>query len=175
MKRLVFDAVLLIFLTITVFYLILSIKPLQVKVMSYNVRHCAGMDLVVDYDRTANVIIKNNPDIIAIQELDSMTGRSDRKYQLGELANRISYFPIFGKAVDYDGGAYSVGVLTKEQPLSIKRIPLPGDEPRVLLVVELKDYVATFNTFSTKTIESAVIDEPEASDHRPVNVKLKFY
>ena len=217
--------------------------------MSYNVRHCAGMDWVVDYDRTANVIAENQPDVVALQELDSMTGRSEQKYQIEELANRTNYYPIFGKAIDYDGGGYGVGILTKEQPLSTKRIPLPGDEPRVLLVVELNnyviacthldleedarltsipliineaenwqkpfilagdwndypnsqvlqelkkyftinsknsptfpadepteciDYVATFNNRPAKTIESVVIDEPEASDHRPLAVRLSF-
>ena len=113
----------------------------QVKVMTYNVRHCAGMDLVVDYDRTASVIIKQQPDIVALQELDSMTGRSGQCDQLGELASRTSYHPIFGSAINYDGGKYGVGILTREQPLSAKHIPLPGEEPRTLLVVELKDYV----------------------------------
>ena len=28
------------------------------KVMTYNVRHCAGMDMVLDYDRTAAVIAR---------------------------------------------------------------------------------------------------------------------
>ena len=249
MKRLFLDTILLIFLTVVSFWLILSLKPVQVRIMSYNVRHCAGMDLVVDYDRTANVISKIQPDVVAIQELDSMTGRSGRKYQLEELANRTNYYSIFGKAIDYDGGGYGVGILTKEQPLRTKRIPLPGDEPRVLLLVELKDYViacthldleedarlasipliineaenwqkpfilagdwndspnsqlllglkkyftinsdisptfpadkpnecidyvATFNNCPAKTIESVVVDEPEASDHRPLVVRLSF-
>ena len=99
------------------------------------------MDWVVDYDRTANVIVKNQPDVVALQELDSMTGRSGRKYQLGELANRTNYYPIFGKAIDYDGGGYGVGMLVKEKPLNTKKIPLPGEEPRVLLIVELENYV----------------------------------
>ena len=113
----------------------------QVRVMSYNVRHCAGMDMVLDYDRTAAVITKQQPDVVALQESDSMTGRSSHRYQLGELAERTQYHPIFGSAIDYDGGKYGVGILTRENPVSIKRIPLPGEEPRVLLVVELKDYV----------------------------------
>ena len=113
----------------------------QVRVMSYNVRHCAGVDMVLDYDRTAAVISKQQPDVVALQELDSMTGRSGYRYQLGELADRTQYYPIFGSAIDYDGGKYGVGILTRERPVSVKRIPLPGEEPRVLLVVELKDYV----------------------------------
>ena len=113
----------------------------QLHAMTYNVRHCAGMDLVVDYDRTAEVIRQEQPDVVALQELDSMTGRSGRCYQLGELARRTGYEAVFGPAIDYDGGKYGVGILVNETPLSTKCIPLPGEEPRVLLVVELKDYV----------------------------------
>ncbi len=116
-------------------------KPWQVRVMSYNVRHCAGEGLEVNYDRTADVIAKQQPDIVALQELDSMTARSGQHDQLGELASRTLYYPVFASAIDYDGGKYGVGVLTRERPLSITRIPLPGNEPRVLLVVELKEYV----------------------------------
>ena len=114
-------------------------QPLQI--MSYNVRHCAGMDLVVDYDRTANVITQQQPDVVALQELDSMTGRSGHHDQLGELASRTGYHPVFGAAIEFDGGQYGVGILTRETPLNKKCIPLPGEEPRVLLVVELEDYV----------------------------------
>ena len=113
----------------------------SVQVMTYNVRHCAGMDMILDYDRTAAVISAQNPDAVALQELDSMTGRSGQHDQLGELAIRTGYYPVFGSAIDFDGGMYGVGILTRERPLSTKRLPLPGEEPRVLLVVELKDYV----------------------------------
>lgn len=113
----------------------------QVQVMSYNVRHCAGMDLILDYDRTAAVIAQQQPDVVALQELDSMTARSEQHDQLGELATRTHYHPVFGSAIDYDGGKYGVGILTRENPLGTKRIPLPGEEPRVLLVVELIDFV----------------------------------
>ena len=221
----------------------------QLKVMSYNVRHCAGMDMIVDYDRTAAVITQQQPDVVALQELDSMTGRSGRHNQLGELASRTQYYPVFGSAIDYDGGKYGVGILTREQPVSTRSIPLPGEEPRVLLVVELKnyvlacthldleeeqrlasvpliveeaqhwqkpfilagdwndtpdselmqemtkhftihsgdnptypadkpqeciDYIASFKELPSITLEYSVIDEPAASDHRPLVVKLQL-
>ena len=113
----------------------------QLQIMSYNVRHCAGMDMVVDYDRTANVIVQQQPDVVALQELDSMTGRSGHHDQLGELASRTGYHPVFGVAIEFNGGQYGVGILSREIPMSTKRIPLPGEEPRLLLVVELEDYV----------------------------------
>ena len=135
MKQRIFLAFMLVGFSLAVF------GQNQLKVMSYNVRHCAGMDMVVDYDRTAAVIAEQQPDVVALQELDSMTGRSGKLDQLGELANRTQYYPVFGSSIDYDGGKYGVGILIHEQPLSTRRIPLPGEEPRVLLVVELKDYV----------------------------------
>lgn len=113
----------------------------QLQIMSYNVRHCAGMDLVIDYDRTAAVLVQQQPDVVALQELDSMTGRSGNRDQLGELASRTGYHPVFGAAIEFNGGLYGVGILSREMPVSTKRIPLPGEEPRLLLVVELKDFV----------------------------------
>lgn len=113
----------------------------QLQIMSYNVRHCAGMDLVIDYDRTAAVIAQQQPDVVALQELDSMTGRSGNRDQLGELASRTGYHPVFGAAIEFNGGLYGVGILSREMPVSTKRIPLPGEEPRLLLVVELEDYI----------------------------------
>ena len=113
----------------------------QLQIMSYNVRHCAGMDLMIDYDRTAAVIAQQQPDVVALQELDSMTGRSGNRDQLGELASRTGYHPVFGAAIEFNGGLYGVGILSREMPVSTKRIPLPGEEPRVLLVAELEDYV----------------------------------
>ena len=143
-----------------------------------------------------------------------------------------------------------MGILTRETPLSTKRIPLPGDEPRVLLVVELQDYViacthldlekeprlasvpliieeaqrwqkpfliagdwndtpdsellqemakyftilsgseasypadeptecldyiAIFKGHAAEVIESTMIDEPDASDHRPVEARMKLH
>jgi endonuclease/exonuclease/phosphatase family metal-dependent hydrolase len=115
--------------------------PWQVRVMSYNVQHCAGLDMTIDYDRTAEVIFQQQPDVVALQELDSMTIRCGRRDQIAELASRTLYFPTFAKGIDYDGGKYGVGILTRERPLSVTRTPLPGKEPRVLLVVELKNYV----------------------------------
>lgn len=116
-------------------------QNLQLQIMSYNVRHCAGMDLMIDYDRTAAVITQQQPDVVALQELDSMTGRSGNRDQLGELASRTGYHPVFGAAIEFNGGLYGVGILSREMPVSTKRIPLPGEEPRVLLVAELEDYV----------------------------------
>ena len=45
----------------------------------------------------------------------------------------------FAQALPYQGGGYGVAVLSREKPLSVFKTPLPGAEPRVLLLCEFKD------------------------------------
>jgi endonuclease/exonuclease/phosphatase family metal-dependent hydrolase len=47
-----------------------------VRVLSYNVRHGEGMDLVVDLERTAAVIRTLDPHVVLLQEIDSAAGRT---------------------------------------------------------------------------------------------------
>ena len=111
------------------------------KLMSYNVRNTKGMDGVRDYQRIANVIINESPDVVAIQELDSMTTRSEQKYVLGELAERTQMHAHYVPAISFQGGKYGIGILSREKPLNIKSMSLPGrEEKRALMVAEFEDY-----------------------------------
>ena len=48
---------------------------------------------------------------------------------------------IFARAIDFQGGAYGIGVLSKRKPLSCTMCPLPGrEEERALLVVEFPEF-----------------------------------
>ncbi|MBQ7471089.1 MAG: metallophosphoesterase [Prevotella sp.] len=116
-------------------------KPWQVRLLNYNVHHCADINGQLNDEATANAILQSTADVVTLQELDSMTTRSNQQDQLRELASKTLYYPTFASAINFDGGTYGVGILTRERPLSVKRIPLPGAEPRVLLVVELKNCV----------------------------------
>lgn len=114
---------------------------LPLKIMSYNIRHGEGMDKVFDLDRTAAVISKHAPDIIGLQEVDSFVSRSNRINEMGYLATKTSMHGTFGPAIPLTGGKYGVGILSKERPLSVNNIPLPGKEKRTLLVCEFEHYV----------------------------------
>lgn len=140
-------------------------SPYQKRWMTYNVHHCEGLDKKIDIDRIAGVINRVNPDVIALQELDSMTVRSGKTYQLKELADKTLRHAVFGSAMRYDGGSYGVGILSKEAPLSVRRIPLPGIEPRLLLVVEFRDYVYACTHLDLKEenrLTSAALIQAEA-------------
>ena len=80
--------------------------------------------------------------MVAIQEVDSMTNRSGQKYVLGEIAERTQMHGYFAPAIDYDGGKYGIGLLTKQVPLRLQSLPLPGrEEARTLILAEFADYI----------------------------------
>ena len=117
-------------------------KHQTIKIASYNVRNAKGMDNVTDFDRVANVINNMNVHSIAIQELDSATERSKGIVVLDELAKRTNMHASFNGSIEFQGGKYGIGILTKEIPIRREAFELPGrEEKRSLLIVELKDYV----------------------------------
>ncbi|MDR2086241.1 MAG: endonuclease/exonuclease/phosphatase family protein [Dysgonamonadaceae bacterium] len=120
-----------------------------VRVMTYNVRNGIGLDNVTDYRRIADVITRLCPDVVALQELDSVTNRSEQIDVLLRLSELTQMHSVYSASILFDGGKYGIGVLSKQPPLSWKRIPLPGrEEQRSLLLVELPDYVFCCTHFS---------------------------
>ncbi|MDE6452517.1 MAG: endonuclease/exonuclease/phosphatase family protein, partial [Odoribacter sp.] len=120
-----------------------------VRFMSYNIRHAAGMDNRLDAGRIAEVIRREAPDVVALQEVDSATVRTGKADILHEIADESLMYRIFAPAIPYQGGKYGIGMLCKEKPLHFKYMPLPGrEEPRVLLVAEFEDYVFCCTHFS---------------------------
>ena len=116
-------------------------KSVHTRVMTYNVRNCNGLDNIYSCERVAQIITNENVEAVALQELDSMTRRYPGEDVLKNLADLTGMYPTFGASIEFMGGKYGVGILTKEKPLSWKRVPLPcRSEPRSLLIVELEDY-----------------------------------
>jgi endonuclease/exonuclease/phosphatase family metal-dependent hydrolase len=113
-----------------------------IRILTYNIRNCIGMDGKTDFDRVAEVINRINPHVVALQEVDSVTHRMNGVDVLGILAKKTNMFPSYGPAIDFQGGKYGNGVLSREKPLSFEFIPLPGrQERRSLLMVEFEDYI----------------------------------
>jgi endonuclease/exonuclease/phosphatase family metal-dependent hydrolase/predicted MPP superfamily phosphohydrolase len=120
-----------------------------IRIMSYNVHNCIGTDEQRDYRRIAGIISDIAPDVVAIQETDSATTRSNGDYVLKEVADRCLMFPLYAPAIDFQGGKYGIGILAKEKPLNVKHIPLPGrEEARMLLIVEFEQYILACTHFS---------------------------
>ncbi len=117
-------------------------KVRTVRLTSYNIQHGAGLDGKIDHARQARILRKAHADVAAIQEVDSVTKRNGGLYSLEEIGRKAKMYSTFAPAIKFQGGKYGIGILSKKQPLSVHRIPLPGrEEPRMLLVAEFKHYV----------------------------------
>lgn len=114
------------------------------RIMSYNVRNGIGIDGKMEYDRLAEVINNYAPDVIALQELDSATERSNRANVLEELAMQTNRYSLYAPSIDFMGGKYGIGLLSKEKPLNYHSFRLPsteGQEARIALWVEFDKYI----------------------------------
>lgn len=111
------------------------------RVLTYNIHHAnpPSKPNVIDIDAIANVIKQQQPDLIALQEVDVYTNRSGKTLnetsEIARLAGLPYYF--FGKAIDYQGGEYGVAILSKYPLSSMANYPLPtaagsGGELRTL-------------------------------------------
>lgn len=112
------------------------------RVMTYNVHNGWGLDNITDYARIGRLIASLEPEVVAIQEVDSITGRSGGRMVLDSIAAAAGMYPTFASAIDFDGGRYGIGILSKSKPLASYQIALPGrEEERTMLVCEFSDYV----------------------------------
>lgn len=113
----------------------------QLRVLTFNIYHGATMKGDFDIDLIASVIKNLDPDLVALQEVDFKTGRARKMDLVTELGYRTGMSPLFGKAMNYDGGEYGEGILSKYSFKSTRIHPLQfsdGHEPRSALEVEVE-------------------------------------
>lgn len=94
------------------------------------------------YGAQARIIESIDPDIIAIEEVDSASGRSGGRYALGEYAASLGMRAFYSPTVSIGGGVYGMGVLAKRKPSAVRRLSLPGrEEPRTAVIAEFDNCV----------------------------------
>ncbi len=134
-----------------ILYLIFSVGALTakaqvqgqvIKVMTYNIHHAENMSGKLDIQGIATVILATNPDLVALQEVDSATNRIGNADILKELADATGMYIYFGKAMDFDGGGYGNGILSRYPIQSAYTLALPSKgkdgEPRSAAVVTVQ-------------------------------------
>ncbi|MCA9034861.1 MAG: endonuclease/exonuclease/phosphatase family protein [Planctomycetaceae bacterium] len=71
----------------------------RLRVMTWNVHHCRGMDGKCRPDRISRVIADSNADLVALQELDAYRPRSRGEHQAALIAAQLGmyhrYFPVW--------------------------------------------------------------------------------
>lgn len=118
--------------------LILLVSCNRITVMSYNIHAMKGMDKVLDVDRIANVINEQNPDFVALQEVDQLTERSGKMDAIGLLKEKTGMYGIFMRTFDYQGGEFGNAILSRYPIIEHKLFPLPARdryEDRLLMMV----------------------------------------
>ncbi|WP_242132472.1 endonuclease/exonuclease/phosphatase family protein [Aestuariivivens marinum] len=113
-----------------------------VRVLTFNIYHgeTVNAEKQFDFDLLAKVINDEQPDLVALQEVDFKTNRVLGVDLVTELGLRAKMQAIFGKAMAFDGGEYGEGILSKYSFLSTKNHVLPareGKEPRAALEVNV--------------------------------------
>lgn len=84
------------------------------RVMAYNIQHGRGMDGEIDLERIAAVILDEEADIVALQEVDIGVERSDRRDIASELAELTGKeHMVFGKNIDHQGGDYGNATISR--------------------------------------------------------------
>lgn len=87
--------------------------PFRVKVLCYNIHHGRGTDDKVDIERIAKVIQSVDPDLVALQEVDSGVNRSQQINEPEKLGELCKMTPVFGNNIKYDGGDYGNAILSR--------------------------------------------------------------
>jgi endonuclease/exonuclease/phosphatase family metal-dependent hydrolase len=121
------------------------------RILSYNIRNCIGMDGETDFQRVADVIMAINPHVVGLQEVDKGTVRLERVDVAAKLAELTGMHYYYSPSIEYQGGLYGNAVLTRVKPVNHSFIPLPGrQERRSLQMVEFENYIL-YNTHLSNT------------------------
>lgn len=91
----------------------------SLRVMTYNVHVGIGMDKRNDLARIAEVIRRERPDLVGLQEIDRGVERTGRVDQIAELARLTGMEYAFAPNLRFQGGWYGVAVLSRHPILSI--------------------------------------------------------
>lgn len=121
------------------------------RIMTYNVHSCQGMDGTLSPQRIARVIARYRPDVVALQELDVKRKRSGGLDQAERLARLLAMDVHFQPAINLKEERYGDAILTHLPVKLIKKGILPGppkgkgrlfnpaaDEPRGAVWVEIE-------------------------------------
>src|SRR5690606_1015979 len=90
------------------------VKSNKLTLLTYNIHHGAPSNPdVINLSNIAAVIKKSGAEIIALQEVDVNTERSNNVDQVKALAELLGMEYYFSKSIDYRSGEYGNAILSK--------------------------------------------------------------
>ena len=125
------------------------------RLVTYNVHRCVGVDKRLDVERIAGVIAELEPDIVCLQELDVGRARTGGVDQAQAIADRLSMAVRFHAAMTVEAEEYGDAILTRhpERLVRAGALPtirgVPGLEPRGALWVRVTIEGVDINVLTT--------------------------
>ncbi|GAB2519924.1 endonuclease/exonuclease/phosphatase family protein [Microbulbifer agarilyticus] len=131
----------------------------KLRVMTYNVHICKGMDGKLSPERIARVIARYSPDIVALQEVDVRRQRTGGVDQAHQISRMLSMDCHFQPAMHLEDERYGDAIMTHLPVRLIKKGILPGPpensrfrnsaEPRGALWMEIDFHGTAIQMFNT--------------------------
>ena len=130
----------------------------EIKVLSYNLR----FGELASLEELASFINEQNPDLVALQEVDFRTYRERAPHQNDkDFSTTLGYltkmFPVYGKTIPYRNGLYGIAILSKYPLSKVERIYLPktehGKEQRAVLIADVEYEENKFITFASTHLD----------------------
>lgn len=127
----------------------------ELRLMTYNVHGCSGMDGRVSPRRVARVIRGERPDIVALQEVDLGRRRSRLEDQAAIIARELGLQIVFCPTVTRGEEHYGHALLSRYPIEVVKRARLPHDpagwwrEPRAAMWARVDVGGCSINVITT--------------------------
>jgi len=134
----------------------------DLTIVTYNIHHGEGVDELYSAIRIARTLEQYKPDLVALQEVDMGTNRTDGDLQVNIIANHLGMFHVFGKTIDYLGGEYGNAILSKYPIIATQNTDISPDitsERRGLLRVTIDIGFRTLKFYST---HFGIMDEEQS-------------
>jgi len=118
--------------------------PRKLRIMTYNIHSCIGMDGKISPERIARVIAQYSPDVVALQELDVGRARTGRVDQADLIAQYLRMDYHFLPTIQVRKGLYGNAIPTHFPMRQVRADKLPGLpgkprlEPRGVVWVAIK-------------------------------------
>lgn len=128
-------SVLILFCCVFVFVASQPRRSVEIKIMSFNIRHGVNMDEESNLIDILRIIKENKPDLVAFQAVDSLVGNKKTQFQLRQLAIQTGMSYTYGVAEQSENGSQGVGILSVwplEKSQTIQLPTTPGADPKIL-------------------------------------------
>jgi len=126
-----------------------------VRIMTYNIHSCVNVYGRMDAEKIAKVIGVHDPDVIALQEVESQSRRVDGLHQSRYLAEYLGMEHHFFPVRDAHLGEFGLAVMARYPVRPLKKDWLPEDngkkphQPRGAMWIKIETPFGSLNVINT--------------------------